>query len=470
VAERSAACVAERSAACVAERSAACVAERSGGAELPANKYWCAIEDACVAERHGGAPMTGFVVTNAQLLDAAAGERRPGVSVSVEKDRIVEVAEDGAAVSRSEDMPVLDAGGRTLMPGLIDAHVHAAITTMDLTAMARRSPTRVGIEAKTVLERMLLRGFTTVRDAGGMDAGIQESLRAGLITGPRVFRSGRVLSQTGGHGDIAPASNDPHIGTCAISSSSFAHIADGPDAVRRAAREELKGGADQIKVMAGGGVATPTDPIDMVQYTEEEIRAAVAEAAARRTYAFAHAYIPEAITRAVRAGVRSIEHGNLIDDAAASVMAQHGCYLVPTLVIYDQVAQFGRALNFPAESLAKLNDVFGAGLASIDIALAAGVEIGFGTDLLGETHDAQSRELALRAKMQTAAEVIRSATTVNAALLGRPGELGVIAPGAYADFLLVDGDPLLDIGLLEGQGEHLDLIVRAGEIVRNTLS
>ena len=413
--------------------------------------------------------MTGFAITNASLLDPAAGELRPGASVRVEGDRIVEVAEDGAALSGQAGDQVLDAGGRTLMPGLIDAHVHPAITTMDLAVMARRSPTRVGIEAKTILERMLRRGFTTVRDAGGMDSGLQEALRAGLISGPRVFRSGRVLSQTGGHGDIAPVTADPHIGACSISSTSFAHVADGPDAVRRAAREELKGGADQIKVMAGGGVATPTDPIDMVQYTEAEIRAAVEEAASRRTYAFAHAYVPEAIMRAARAGVRSIEHGNLIDTAAAAVMAEHGCYLVPTLVIYDQVAQFGRKLNFPAESLAKLDAVLGAGMASIDTASGAGVQLGFGTDLLGETHDAQSREFVLRAKAQSAADVIRSATTVNAAVLGHAGALGVIAPGAWADLLVVDGDPLADIEVLAGQGERLDLIVRGGEVIINRL-
>jgi imidazolonepropionase-like amidohydrolase len=414
--------------------------------------------------------LTDFVVTNAQLLDPAAGELRPGASIRVERDRIVEVAEDDAPVSRPEEGVVIDAGGRTLMPGLIDAHVHAAITTMDLAAMARRSPTRVGIEAKAILERMLRRGFTTVRDAGGLDVGVQEALRAGLVSGPRAFRSGRVLSQTGGHGDIAPASHDPHIGTCSITSSSFAHVADGVDAVRRAAREELKAGADQVKVMAGGGIATPTDPIDMVQYTEAEIRAAVEEAASRRTYAFAHAYIPESIVRAVRAGVRSIEHGNLIDAESAAVMARHRCYLVPTLVIYDQVAQVGRQLNFPAESLAKLDTVLGAGFEAIETAAAAGVELGFGTDLLGETHDAQSSEFALRAKVQAVAEVIRSATIVNAALLGRPAELGLIAPGAYADVLLVDGDPLTDIGVLTGQGEHLDLIARGGQIVVNRVA
>jgi len=414
--------------------------------------------------------MTDFVVTNAALLDPVAAELRAGASVRVERDRIVEVAEGGRRLAVGRDVAVFDAKGRTLMPGLIDAHVHAAITTMDLAAMGRRAATRIGIEAKTVLERMLLRGFTTVRDAGGLDAGLQEALQAGLIRGPRVFRSGRVLSQTGGHGDTAPVSQHPQLCACSIQSSSFSHVADGVDAVRRAAREELKAGAQQIKVMAGGGVATPSDPIDMVQYTEDEIRAAVEEASARRTYAFAHAYIPEAITRAARAGVRSIEHGNLIDAEAARLLAERGCFLVPTLVVYDQIAKFGRALKFPAESLKKLGDVLHAGIGSLEIAIRAGVKIGYGTDLLGETHDAQSEEFGLRAAVQAPIEIIRSATTINAELLGRPGELGVIQPGGAADLLVVDGNPLTDLSRLAGQGAHLDLIVRAGEIVVDRLS
>jgi len=409
--------------------------------------------------------MSAFVITHAALLDPPAGQLRAESSVRVEGDRIVEVAEDGATLVAGDTVDVIDAGGRTLMPGLIDAHVHAAITTLDLAAMGRRPLTRIGIEAKAVLERMLRRGFTTVRDAGGLDAGIQEALRLGLITGPRVFRSGRVLSQTGGHGDTSPAGANPHLCACSIRSSAYSHVADGADSVRRAAREELKSGVDQIKVMAGGGVATPSDPIDMVQYTEGEIRAAVEEAAARRTYVLAHAYVPEAIARAVRAGVRSIEHGNLLDGEAARLMAEHGCFLVPTLVTYDQLAAFGRQWNFPADSLAKLDAVKDAGLTAVDIAASAGVRIGFGTDLLGETHEAQSREFTLRAQVQSAAEVLRSATTVNAELLGRAGELGVISPGAFADLLLVDGDPLADLSLLDGQGEHLDLIARGGSIV-----
>ncbi|MEZ4217397.1 MAG: amidohydrolase family protein [Myxococcota bacterium] len=409
--------------------------------------------------------MTSFAIRNAALLDLAAGERRPGASVRVEGGRIVEVAEHGAALAVAADVPVYDAAGRTLLPGLIDAHVHAAITTMDLAAMARRPFTRVGIEAKAILEGMLRRGFTTVRDAGGLDAGIAQALEAGSIRGPRVFRSGRVLSQTGGHGDTHAPSQFPAICACQIRTSGFSHVADGEDAVRRAAREELKGGAHQIKVMAGGGVATPSDPIDMVQYTEREIRAAVEEAQARRTYAFAHAYIPEAIERAVRAGVRSIEHGNLIDAGAARAMAERGCFLVPTLVTYDQIHELGRSLRFPEASLRKLGDVMGAGLASIDIARGEGVALGFGTDLLGETHPAQSKELLLRARVEPALDVLRSATLVNAELLGRAGELGVVAPGACADLLLVDGDPLADLAVLAGQGERLALVARAGEIV-----
>jgi imidazolonepropionase-like amidohydrolase len=240
--------------------------------------------------------------------------------------------------------------------------------------------------------------------------------------------------------------------------------------VRRAAREELKGGADQIKVMAGGGVASPNDPIDMTQYTEGELRAAVEEAASRRTYVMAHAYIPESIVRAARAGIRSIEHGNLLDAGSARVMAEHGCFLVPTLVTYDQIAEFGERLGFPDESMRKLDTVLSAGTVAIQHALDAGVRVGLGTDLLGETHRSQSKELWLRAQVQSPLDVLRSATIVNAELLGKAGELGVVATGAAADLLLVDGDPLVDLGVLGGQGERIDLIARGGEIVHDGLS
>jgi imidazolonepropionase-like amidohydrolase len=411
--------------------------------------------------------MTDLIITNAALLDLESGTLQPGSSIR-SSIRVTEDLITDIAVGRDLDPAgpeVLDANGLTLMPGLIDAHVHAGLTTLDLGALARRPASRLGIEAKSVLEGMLSRGFTTVRDAGGLDVGMQEALDAGLVRGPRVFRSGRVLSQTGGHGDTSPVGHEPHLCACHIESTQFAHIADGPDAVRRAVREELKAGAHQIKVMAGGGVATPSDPIDMIQYTAEEIRVAVQEAASRRTYAFAHAYVPDAIIQAVEAGVRSIEHGNLLDERAAAVMAEHETFLVPTLVVYEQIAEIGRQWGFPESSLAKLEQVQTAGLRAIELALAAGVRVGLGTDLLGETHAAQSRELLLRAQVQSPLEVLRSATLVNADLLNRSGTLGTIALGASADVLLVSGNPLEGLELLTRHKEALRLIVRAGEIV-----
>ena len=408
--------------------------------------------------------MSDLLITDATLLDVATGTQHPGSSVRVEGDRIAAVAL-GRTLDDSGSGRRVDARGLTLMPGLIDAHVHAVLTTLDLNALAHRPATRLGIEAKDVLEGMLRRGFTTVRDAGGLDRGMQEALDAGLVRGPRVFRSGRVLSQTGGHGDTHPPSNEPHLCAGEVVSTQFAHIADGPDAVRRAVREELKAGAHQIKVMAGGGVATPSDPIDMVQYTAEEIRVAVQEAASRRTYAFAHAYVPDAIVQAAEAGVRSIEHGNLLDERAAAVMAEHGTFLVPTLVVYEQIAELGRQWGFPAESLAKLEHVQAAGQRAIRLALDAGVRVGFGTDLLGETHPAQSRELLLRSAVQSPIDVLRSATLVNADLLGRSDELGVVAPGAYADLLLVAGNPLEDLEALTRHDETIRAVVRNGDVV-----
>jgi imidazolonepropionase-like amidohydrolase len=403
---------------------------------------------------------------NAAVLDPAAGELRPGCDVLLDGERIAEVSERPIASSAAER---IELRGATLMPGLIDAHVHAVITSMDLAAMERKPVTLVAHEARRVLEGMLQRGFTTVRDAGGADWGLAQAVESGLVAGPRLFFSGRVLSQTGGHGDFRPRAESGSLCACQVHSSYFSHVADGVDAVRKAAREELRRGAHQVKIMASGGVASPTDPIWNLQYSEGEMTAIVEEARGWRTYAMAHAYTPDAIARAVRAGVRSIEHGNLIDAASAALVKERGAYLVPTLVTYFAIQEFGRALRFPEASLRKLNDVLDAGLASLEIAKRAGIPMGFGTDLLGETHEHQSREFGIRAKVLAPAEILRSATVVNAEILGRPGELGVIAPGALADLLVVDGNPLEDVSLLEGQGEHLRAILKAGRFYKNQL-
>jgi imidazolonepropionase-like amidohydrolase len=319
--------------------------------------------------------MTLVVLEEASVLDAERGVVGENQSIVVEGDRIREVAE-GAV--RLDDARRIRLGGRTVMPGLIDAHVHVTITSVDIGAMFKKPTTLIAQEARVILERMLRRGFTTVRDAGGCDWGLAEAVERGLIDGPRVFHSGRVLSQTGGHGDFRERTDTPEICACHVHTSGFAHVADGVPAVRKAAREELRRGAKQVKIMASGGVASPTDPVWNIQYSAEEMRAIVEEANSWRTYAMAHAYTPEAITRAVDAGVRTIEHGNLIDAATAKKMADHGAYLVPTLVTYYKIEQLGRGLNFPEVSLRKVKDVLDAGLGSLAIAQAAGVKIGSG--------------------------------------------------------------------------------------------
>jgi len=406
--------------------------------------------------------MSDLLFENAALLDPREGVLREGSHVLVREGRVAEVSDRPLTASGARR---IDVAGRTLMPGLIDAHVHAAITTMDLGSLQQRPVTLVAHEAGRVLEGMLRRGFTTVRDAGGADWGLAAAVERGLVRGPRLFFSGRVLSQTGGHGDFRSRTDDTPLCACAIHTTGFSHVADGVAAVRKAAREELRRGASQVKIMASGGVASPTDPIWNLQYSEEELRAIVEEARGWRTYAMAHAYTPEAVARAVRAGVRTIEHGNLIDAETARLMAEHGAYLVPTLVTYRKIDELGRALGFPETSQRKVRDVLDAGLASLERARAAGVPMGFGTDLLGETHAHQSEEFRIRGEALPAAEVIRHATVVNAEILEREGELGEVLPGARADLLVVDGDPLTDLGVLAEPARHLALVVKDGAVV-----
>ncbi|MGH0028282.1 MAG: amidohydrolase family protein [Myxococcota bacterium] len=410
--------------------------------------------------------MERLLFENARLLDPDAGALRPGSHVLVEGERVAAVDTQPIA---AEGARRIDCAGRVLMPGLIDAHVHAVITTMDLSAMEKRPVTLVAQEARRVLERMALRGVTTVRDAGGADWGLAEAVERGLVAGPRLFHSGRVLSQTGGHGDFRPRVDQPEVCACQVHTSGFSHVADGVAAVRKAAREELRRGATQLKIMASGGVASPTDPIGNLQYSAEEMRAAVEEAESWNTYAMAHAYTPAAIRRAVDAGVRTIEHANLIDRETADRVAEKGGFVVPTLVTYFKIEELGRKLGFPEVSQRKVRDVLDAGLASLEICRAAGVPLGFGTDLLGETHEFQNEEFAIRSKVLAPAEVIRQATRVNAAILRREGELGVVAPGAYADLLVVDGDPLADLSVLADPEASLAAIVKGGSFLRDRL-
>jgi len=403
--------------------------------------------------------MAATIFANAAVLDGTQKERREGHHVLVEDDRIKEVADRPIACAGSE---IIDLAGRTLMPGLIDAHVHVIAVDAALARLAEQPLTLTSLQAARVMEGMLARGFTSVRDAGGADGGLAEAVALGLVRGPRLFPSGQALSQTGGHGDLRPRTRSVVSCACCEYGAGLARIADGVDECRRAARDELRKGATQIKIMASGGVASPYDPIWNLQYSNEEMRAIVEEARAWHTYVLAHAYTPEAIRRAIDNGVHSIEHANLIDAATAGHVAAAGAFVVPTLVTYDSLYRFGRELGIPEVSLAKLGEVREAGLHSLEILQQASVKIGYGTDLLGAMHRHQSHEFTIRAEAMAPFDIIRSATTVNAELLNRTGELGVVAPGALADLIAVDGDPLADISLLDGQGEHLSVIMKDG--------
>ena len=406
-----------------------------------------------------------LVFQHADLLDAASGTLLRDRFVRVDGDQIAEVSD------RPIDVPagarVVDARGKVLMPGLIDCHVHVLASMLNAGRLARLPNVLTVLRAVPILRGMLMRGFTTVRDAAGADWSLAEAVRTGLVEGPRLFPSGRALSQTGGHGDFRERSDVIEPCPCTPKVGALGRVVDGVDAVRRAVREEIQMGATQIKIMASGGVASPTDPIHYLGFSEDEIRAAVEEAANADTYVLAHAYTPRAIARAARLGVRTIEHGNLVDDETARLMADHGTIAVPTVVTYEALASEGATLGLPPESVAKIENVRGAALRSLEVYARAGVRMAFGTDLLGESHRFQSDEFRLRAGVLGAAEALRAATIHAAHVVRMDGRLGVVAPGAMADLLLVDGNPLADIGVLCGQGERLAMVVQGGRVVKD---
>jgi imidazolonepropionase-like amidohydrolase len=410
--------------------------------------------------------MPVMALQHCRVFDGSSAEVLEDATVIVEDNRIREVSAAGAAPQSAEKW---DLGGAFLMPGLIDAHVHVCAAQVSLTANDEVPPTLRVLFARKAMEASLQRGFTTLRDAGGADWVLAKATEIGLIEGPRLFFSGSALSQTGGHGDFrAP---DKYRGGCACAyEGGISRLADGDDAVRLAAREELQRGATQIKIMASGGAASPTDPIAMLQYTESEIRTAVEEARRWDTYVMAHAYTGDAIRRCIDNGVRSIEHGNLIDADAAKSVAAANAFVVPTLVTYEALATEGAALGFDPVSVEKIAQVRTVGLRSLEICRDAGVNIGFGTDLLGALESWQSREFAIRSEILSPIEILRSATSMNAALLQRSGELGCVADGALADLIVVKGDPMRDIRILARPEENVLAVMKDGRFYKNRLA
>lgn len=407
-----------------------------------------------------------IVLRDAAILDVAAGALVEGQAVVVEGDRIVETGP--VASVRAGDARVVDVAGRTVMPGLIDAHVHVNAVTAALGAMASWSAAYVTARAAGILRGMLDRGFTTVRDVAGADFGIAAAVDEGLLPGPGIRFGGKALSQTGGHGD------DRGPGVTVLDRHpcrpSLTVVADGVDEVRRAARDQLRTGAHHVKVMLSGGVASPTDRIDSTQYSMEELRAIVDEARAANRYVTGHAYTARAVNRGLEAGVRCIEHGNLIDESSIELFLSTGAFYVPTLATYAALAEEGPAHGLPTDQHRKVFEVLDAGLHALELAHRAGVPIVYGTDLLGGMHRRQLTELTIRAEVQSPVDVLRAATVTAARLLRMEGEVGAVAPGAFADLLVVDGNPLDGLGVLTDPARNLKLILKAGVVHRDALS
>lgn len=375
-------------------------------------------------------------IINALVFDGEASQPIES-SVHIEDGLITGVG--GAPPSGAE---VTDAAGRLVTPGLIDAHFHAYGITLDFAELEATPLSYVTAKASLRLGAALRRGFTTVRDVAGGDIGLQRAINEGVITGPRYFFTGKALTQTGGHADPRPG----HLNV-AYCSGPMGEIVDGVDNLRRAVRERFRTGSHAIKVMTSGGVVSLTDPIRSPQYSPEEVRAVCDEATRRKSYVAAHAYSPEAIVHSVENGVRTIEHGNLIDGPSAKLMAEHDAFLVPTLVAYDAMRRRGDELGLNAISQGKNREVLEAGQSSIQIARSAGVRIGFGTDLMGDLEDDQLIEFQIRSELEDVADTLRSATSVNADIIGRP-DLGRIAQGAAADLVIFDGNPFDDPSLV----------------------
>ena len=408
--------------------------------------------------------MAVTILRNVSVLDAENGSLSAEQSVVIEGSRIADV---GPALTGPDDAVIMDGAGRTVMPGLIDAHTHPAVVDHDVFGMAEWPPAYVAARASRALAGMLARGFTSIRDVGGGDIGLARAVEEGYFTGPRVFYGGKQLTQTGGAGDWRAPSRRVYDDN--YYSPAIGVICDGVPEVRRAVREEVRRGAHHIKVYLSGAVDSPSDRVDSTQFSMEELSAIVEEATAANIYVAGHAYTSRAINRGLEAGVRSIEHGNLMDESSMPLFKKHQAYYVPTIVTYYALAARSRQGLLPGDIDVKLQEVIHGALGALEMAHTAGLSIVYGTDLFADTHDQQLQEFIIRSEIQPPADLIRSATSTAARLLQREGGLGVVAPGALADLLVIDGNPLEDIRVLTTPERTLKLIMKGGQIFKNEL-
>ncbi|OLN98008.1 hypothetical protein CCHL11_06859 [Colletotrichum chlorophyti] len=410
-----------------------------------------------------------YLLKNSKVIDPVDGKVTENETVALAGGKIVSVEAGHLEETTLEVRPenVIDLQGKYVCPGLIDCHVHIAVVpgAASLASYRDMTETKSLIRQPSVLKSMLHRGFTTVRDCGGASLAMKEAIEEGIHPGPRLFISGKALSQTGGHGDMRGRHDT--VPCCGGAVSGISRIVDGVPDCYRVARDELRQGADFIKIMGGGGAASPTDRIDQLQFSDEEIKAIVTVANNAKTYVTSHCYTTEAVRQAIEQGVRGIEHGNLIDLETAKLMAKTGTFLTPTLVTHA----VSRDLHFlDAEGEAKVTTVLNRGLETLKMASEAGVTVCFGTDLLGPSHFAQSKEFSIRSQVQSPVQILQSATINAAKLLRQEDKLGQVKEGFLADLLILDCNPLEDITVLDRSAETILAIVKDGRVLSSQLS
>lgn len=401
---------------------------------------------------------------NARLWDGLSDEAVENAAVLIEGEHIREA---GSGVTYTGDAQRIDCSDLFLMPGLIDAHYHANTPSYDFYGTDRMHPALLASHAGRLLTGAVDRGFTTIRDAGGGDIGLAQSLDAGLIDGPRFFYPGKALTQTGGHGDMRRR-GEPDLCGCGAYSGVICEAVDGPDEMRKAVRQRFRQGATQIKIFLSGGVSTELAPLEMPHFTDAEISVAVEEAARRGSYVMAHCHTDEGAQRCLELGVRTIEHGSLIAPETAAMIAKAGAFVVPTLSAGELIAENAEDLGLPASATQKVRGVNRRTLEAVENCAKAGVKLGLGCDLHGDAFlQTQGRELFLRGQVQRPVDVLRSATTVNAEIVQRAGALGQVTPGALADLILVDGDPLRDLSIFIDSARSVKLVMIDGRVRRD---
>lgn len=403
------------------------------------------------------------IFKNALMIDCTGAEPKENAWVVTEGGLIKEVGMGSAPNSSSSE--IIDCSGHTLLPGLIDAHIHVSLFDNDLGEIGRRNyPAMYYIKALGVLKDTLDQGFTTVRDAGGADAGFRVAVEKGLVPGPRITVCGQSITMTGGHADprLSTEIREP------FQAPFQGVVADGVAEVQRATREQLRRGVDYVKVMAGGGCGSPADEPDTSQYTPEELKAIVFEASSAKKKVLAHCYSNSSMRLCADAGIYSLEHGNYLDEETAMYVKEKGCWLVPTLTTYFYMSEHGEELGIPAYFLRKMKMVREFALEAVSNAMKAGMNIGSGSDVVGDGQYHKGMELELKSRVMGPMKALLSATRENARLLQQTDKIGTLEPGKYADILVIKGDPMKDMSIFHNR-DNIKVILQGGNFYKNIL-